>query len=543
MTETKASGGGLARHGAVMAAGSLVSRITGFARTVVISAALGSTVLGNSYITAQYFPQMIYELVLGGVLTSVLIPLIVRARKNDDDGGEAYTHRLMTLCVLLLAGATACLVAAAPLLAALAGGEANRDVITSLSYFMLPAIFFYGLCALLQAVLNTRDHFAAPMWAPIVNNIVVIAVGVTFFALYTSRNGALAGGEVSTGMVLLLGLGTLSGILFQALSLLPMLRKVQFRWKWRFDFHRLQLRKIAKLGGWIFCYVALNQVSMMVLIKVANLSADNSPRADAQLGPMIYNNAYLIMMMAHGIVAVSIITAFMPRLSAAADDERHADMAEDLSTGTRMATLLLTPIAVAYVVLGTPLAVLLFEWGAFGTEAAGATGVVIAVAGLSLVPFAVSQLQIFAFYAMTDAKTVALINIPVVALRIAAGVLSLLLLPVEYAVAGLMAANGLSYVLAIVLSTVYLRRRIGALGVRRIATSWGKQLAAAAAAAAAVLGALAVLPGVDAGRLPQLWVLAAGGTVLLAVYFAVSYLLRMEETTQAVRMVRAKLGR
>src|SRR5699024_6149307 len=155
--------------------GSLVSRITGFGRTLVISAALGSTMLGNSYTTAQYFPQMLYELVLGGILTSVLIPLIVRARTDDADGGEAFTHRLLTLCVLLLGAATVCLVAAAPLLTRLATSK-NHELVTNLSYFMLPAVFFYGLCALLQAILNTREHFAAPMWAPILNNVVVIGV-------------------------------------------------------------------------------------------------------------------------------------------------------------------------------------------------------------------------------------------------------------------------------------------------------------------------------------------------------------------------------
>ncbi|MGH8794677.1 MAG: murein biosynthesis integral membrane protein MurJ [Stackebrandtia sp.] len=542
MTETKATSGGLAHHGLVMAAGSLVSRITGFGRTVVIAAALGATVLGNSYTTAQYFPQMIYEVVLGGVLTSVLVPLIVRARKNDADGGEAFTHRLLTLCVLALAAATVCLTAAAPLLAAAAGGAENRDLITSLSYFMLPAIFFYGMCALTQAVLNTRDSFAAPMWAPIVNNVVIIAVGLVFFTMYTSDE-AIAADDVTTSMVLLLGLGTLSGLVFQALILLPAARKVGFRWKWRFDFRQLHLSHIAKLGGWIFCYVALNQVSMVVLIKVANLAADSSPDEQAKLGPIIYNNAYLIMMMAHGIVAVSIITALMPRLSAAADDGRYEDLKDDLSGSMRMSTLLLTPIAVGYAALGIPLAVLLFGWGAYTDEAASVTGVVIALAGIALIPFAVSQLQIFAFYSMTDGKTVALINIPVATLRMAASGLAFVLLPVEHVVAGLMAANGLSYVLAVVLSTVFLRRRIGPLGMRRIVTSWTKQLIAAAAALIAVWSALLALPGADAGRISQIWVLAAGGAVLLVVYFGAAYLLRLGEITQAVRTVRAKFGR
>lgn len=547
MTETKASTPSLARHGVVMAAGSLVSRVTGFLRNVVMGAALGGLVLGNSYTTAQYFPQMIYEMLMGGILTSVVVPLIVKARNRDADQGVAYTQRLLTLAVTFLAIATALIVAAAPLLTRLAA-EDNHELVTRLSYFMLPAIFFYGLCALLQAVLNTRDHFAMPMWAPILNNIVIIAVGAVFFVLYTSSGDdaertSIISGNVTTAMVLVLGLGTLAGIVTQSLALWPALRKVGFRWKWRWDLRALGLGEIGRLGAWILLYVAMNQVAMVVLIRLANYAAANGDPDALTPGPIHYNNAYLIMMMAHGIIAVSIITALMPRLSQAAAEGRFGDVAAGLSQGTRLSTLALMPITVCYVVLGTPLAVLLFDWGNFDFASASATGLIIAVAGVTLIPFAISQLQTFAFYAMTDTKTVALINIPVVAVRVVGCLLVVALFPAEQVVAGLMGALGLSFVLTVALSTYYLRRRVGLLGMRKVAWTWVRQLAAGATAGLAGWAALGILPDASAGKVTLLGILAGVGVLILAVYAVAAYVLRVPEIHDLTSMVKAKLGK
>ncbi|HIW63535.1 MAG TPA: murein biosynthesis integral membrane protein MurJ [Candidatus Stackebrandtia excrementipullorum] len=547
MTETKASTPSLARHGVVMAAGSLVSRVTGFLRNVVMGAALGGLVLGNSYTTAQYFPQMIYEMLMGGILTSVVVPLIVKARNRDADQGVAYTQRLLSLAVTFLAIATALIVAAAPLLTRLAT-EDNHELVTQLSYFMLPAIFFYGLCALLQAVLNTRDHFAMPMWAPILNNIVIIVVGAVFFVLYTSTGNdaereAIISGNVSNAMVLVLGLGTLAGIVTQSLALWPALRKVGFRWKWRWDFRALGLGEIGRLGAWILLYVAMNQVAMVVLIRLANYAAANGEPGVLTPGPIHYNNAYLIMMMAHGIIAVSIITALMPRLSQAASEGRFGDVAAGLSQGTRLSTLALMPITVCYVVLGTPLAVLLFDWGNFDFASASATGLIIAVAGVTLIPFAISQLQTFAFYAMTDTKTVALINLPVVAVRVIGCLLVVVLFPAEQVVAGLMGALGLSFVLTVVLSTYYLRRRVGLLGMRQVGSTWARQLVAGVIAGVVGWAALSVLPDADAGKITLVGILAGLGVLILAVYGVAAYLLRIPEIHDLTSMIKAKLGK
>src|SRR5215468_11173318 len=176
--------GSVARHSAVMAAGSIVSRVTGFLRTAVLAAALGAEVVSNDYNLANTIPNMVYELLLGGVLASAIVPLLVRAGRRDGDRGEAYAQRLLTMAGIFLAGATVIAVLCAPLIALLFSNSdttpASRHLTAVFSYLLLPEIFFYGMAALFAAILNTRGHFAAPMWTPILNNIVVILTAGAF---------------------------------------------------------------------------------------------------------------------------------------------------------------------------------------------------------------------------------------------------------------------------------------------------------------------------------------------------------------------------
>jgi len=540
----RARAGSLLRHSAVMAAGSLVSRLTGFLRTAVVAAALGSTLVGDAYTTAQFIPGMIYELLLGGILASVVVPLLVRARDRDGDGGDAYAQRLLTLAVLALGATTLLAVVAAPVLTVLlAGGDstpAGRDLITTLGYLILPTIFFYGLAALLAAVLNTRDHFAAPMWAPILNNAVVIGTFATYIAVYGAR--PLAPEELTGGQVLLVGVGTFLGIVVQSLALWPALRRVGFRWRWRFDVRALRLRELARLGAWAFCYVAVSQLGLVVLIRLAN---EASSADDEAAGPLIYNNTYLLLMMAHGIIAVSIITALLPRMSSAAAAGRYADFTDDLSRGTRMSAVVLAPIAVGYAVLAQPIARTLFEYGAFTRSDSLATSLVLLVAAFALVPFSVSQLYTFAFYALPDTRTPALVNLPVVAVRVGVQLILAAVLAPVFVAAGLMLGNAVSFVLAAFASGVLLRRRVGPIGLRRILSTFGK--AALAALGAAVAGFVVVrLVGAglaDDTRVASVTQLTLGGVAIVAAYVGLALALRMSEVADVVGLVRRRLRR
>ena len=534
--------GGTAGNSAIMAVGSLVSRIIGFARNALIGMTLGQGI-GDAYTSAQFLPGQIYELLLGGILSSVLIPLLVRRRKADADGGLEFTRKLLTFAVVSLGLATLLVVAAAPLITAIQSsdstGPAYRGLVTHFAYLILPIIFFTGLSALIGAVLNVRGHFAAPMWAPILNNLVVIAVCGVFIGVFGTTNG-LGPADMTGGRIALIGLGTLAGMVVQAIGLLPALRKVGFSWKWRWAPRSLGLGEIGRLAGWMLCYVGANQIAVFAVVRILNgVAGKNSASV------LAFNNVFLLIMMAHGIIGVSVMTALLPKMSAAAAEGRYAEVSADLSRGIRLTAAALAPIAVVYGVLGVPISVMLFQGGAFRNNAALATGTVLVVAAFAVLPLSLSYLCTYAFYSLQGNKTAALINLPVVAVRIAAYFILARVLDESRLAAGMTAGNAISYLVSALISLAVLRRRIGRLNLGAVAAALAKVLGAAAVAA--VLGYLVVrlLPGAGApdGRGQALIQLLAGGSVILVVYLIAAFLLRVREVSQVVGMVRRKLGR
>jgi putative peptidoglycan lipid II flippase len=533
--------GSVARNSAVMAVGSIISRVTGLLRVAVIGAALGASFVNDDYQLAIALPNMMFELLVGGVLASVIVPTLVRRRKHDRDGGQAYAQRLLSLAAIALAIAAGLAVAAASLftklLAASDSTDADRELITNLGHLILPAVFFYGMAALCGALLNSRGHFAAPMFTPILNNLVVIATAGAFIMITQGRD--VTPDSITTGQLLVLGLGTTAGIVVQTIGLIPALRRVGFRWKWRFDFRRLGLGELGRLSVWMLLFVVVSQVGVLVVLKIAK-----EVGGDDSAGPTIFQNAFLMFMMAHGIVAVSVLTALMPRLAAAAADNRTQDLIAQLNSGLRLVSVVLIPITAAYVVLGRPIAVTLFNWGNFDHDAALRTAPVIAIAGLGLLPYAIMQLQQFAFYALRDTRTPALLNVPVVALRVGLDLLFLVVLPATAVVTAMMGASGLSFVFGALVSIGLLRRRLGYLGLRRVASALVKLVAAAAIAAVPTyLLVYGLTEAMGDGKVDSFVQLVLGGALLVGVYYGAALLLRVAEVRDLTRMVRARLGR
>jgi putative peptidoglycan lipid II flippase len=541
--EIDESTGAVVRNSSAMAIGSLVSRATGFLRVAVIGAAAGGATVGDDYNLANNLPNMVYELLLGGVLASVLIPVLVRARKNDPDRGQAYAQRLLTLAVVAIGAATLIVVIGAPLLTALVTSSKStpaddRQLVTTLAYLLLPEIFFYGLAGIFAAILNTRGQFAAPMWTPILNNIVVIITGGVFAVMRLGKADPTPG-NITLAEVLVLGIGTTLGIIVQAAGLWPALRRVGFRWKWRWDFRELHLGELARLGAWMLLYVGVNQVSITVVARIAKLVGQQG-----EPGFIVFQNAFLIFMMAHGIVAVSVITAIMPRMASAAADGRSGDVAEQMSQGTRLAAVILVPAAALYIALGKPLAITLFNWGHYTHDQAVATGWVITMAGLGLVPYAITMLQTSALYALRDTRSPALLNLPVVAVRIGIDVVFYLVLPASIVTASLMFGTAASFVVALAFGYWVLRRKIGLLGLRRVADTLVRLTGAAVVAGLVAFGvAWLITKGIGDGKVASIVQLAAGGLVLVATYAALATVLRVREVNQFAGMIRRRLGR
>jgi putative peptidoglycan lipid II flippase len=533
--------GSTAGSSAIMAAGSLVSRLIGFVRNALIGMTLGQGI-GDAYTTAQFLPGQIYELLLGGILSSVLIPLLVRRRKADPDQGQAYTQKLLTFAVVCLGAATLLVVALAPVVTWIQASKSPADyrhLVTAFAWLILPIIFFTGLSALIGAVLNVRGHFAAPTWAPILNNLVVIAVCGVFIGVFGTTKG-FTPTDMTPGRILLISGGTLLGMVVQAAGLLPALRKVRFAWKWSWDPRALGLREIGRLAGWMLCYVAGNQVAVFLVVSLLNTASQNGRN------PSVYafNNVFLLTMMAHGIIGVSVMTALLPKMSAAAADGRFAEVSADLSRGIRLTATALAPIAVVYGVLGTPLSVTLFQGGAFGSEAAFAQGGVLVVAAFAVLPLSISYLCTYTFYSLQGNRTAALINLPVVVLRMGAYLLFAAVLSDRLVAAGMTAANAISYLASAAISLAVLRRRIGRLNLGAVAVALLKVLVAAAVAAALGIFVVHVLPGgLRPDRIQAIVQVVVGGVVVLVVYLGAATVLRVHEVSQVVGMVRRRLGR
>ncbi len=529
------------RSSSVMAVGTLASRLTGFLRTLVQVFALGGAALGSAYNTANTLPNAVYNLTLGGILTSVIVPLIVSATKRNKDRGEAYTQRMFTLITLALLVITLVATVAAAPIADLYKGRmtgAELHIMIIFAYFFIPQIFFYGMSSLIGAVLNSRGSFAAPMWTPVVNNVVVIAVLALFMYIVGLGNLKFAAHlhHVSSGDLQVVAIGTTLGIVAQTAALVPALRRVGFRWRPRFDFRRSEARQIGRMGGWMFCYIATTQVAFLVTANVANTAAANG-------GIAWYTYGWQLFQMPYAVVGISVITALLPRMSAHATDRRFGLVRADFSAGVRLASVLVVPCSVVLAVLGIPLCVLLFAQlpqamgiHSFTVAEARSTGLVFAMFCLGLLPYMLFQLQLRVFYSLHDSRTPAVIGIFTMTLNIAANYVSLAVLHGAGVVAGLGVAFGLSNVLGAVLAWRILARRLRGLDGWRIGRSLVRMHAAALPAAL-----LAIV--IDLVTQSEILTVVLGGALATAMYLLFARALRIEELTNLSRTVLARFGR
>jgi len=506
-----------------MTAGTVLSRVTGLLRLAAIAAALGvaESRLPDTYNLANTAPNIIYELVLGGILTSVFVPIFVELLETEGrERAWEVASGLINVAMLVLVALAAIGVLAAPLLAsfyaARLGGEAaalQQDVLTFLLRLFIPQIVFYGLAAMTAGALNAHNRFGPPMFTPVLNNLLVIAVFVLFYRV----NRYVTLETVTSGQLLLLGLGTTAGVAAMALAQLPFLRGLG-TYRWNLSVAHPSIRKLARLSVFVFGYVIANQVGYFIVQWLAN---------GQQGGYSAYVYAFTFFMLPHGLFAVSVITALLPGMSEHAVNERWGDFVERLSTGIRATIVLVLPAAVGYLVLGEAVVRFLLQRGVMTGASTDLVADVLRVFVLGLVPFSLFQLFLRAFYALQDTKTPFMINLVAVALNIAIDIPLFMLFGVE----GLAAGHAASYVLGVTLQARYLRRRVGSLDGRRIARSFAKVLGAALAMGGVVLAAAAGvrpwLEGSDALR----QAVALTGVVALGVasYLGVAASLRVEE--------------
>jgi putative peptidoglycan lipid II flippase len=514
-----------------MAIASLISRITGFLRSSLLAAALGIDLVGDAYNGANNLPNMVYELLLGGVLSSVLIPLLVGAQEKDEDGGVAYTQRLLSIAATALGALTLIATLCAPLIAAAFVKHAEQRSLASLwATLLLPEIFFYGLGAMFMAVLNIRHSYGPGAWAPVLNNVVMILTLVVFWLL--PGPASLNPSTITTPQILVIGIGTTLGIAAQALVLIPALRKTGFRWKWRFRARPNEvgrMKEVGRLALWILGYVVASQIGVTVVQKVGT---DHKAFT-------IFTYADLLIQMPYGILVVSLLTALMPRLSRAAAQNRTADVVEDLGLGARLAALALLPVTAGLAALGPVLCVVLLGYGETAIAGGRLVGTALAVSAFGLFPFAMVMLQLRVFYAMRDGRTPTLINIGMVATKVVAILVCTRIFDGPGDIAKVLTiSTSASYVVGAVLGHVALTRRFGGLGFAPVVRTITQTLIASALGGAVAFG---LVKGCESlfglGRGGALSGLVVGGLVGLAVFGAVAWKLRIPELRQLKSML------
>ncbi|MCV7110527.1 murein biosynthesis integral membrane protein MurJ [Mycolicibacterium setense] len=526
-----------------MAFATLISRITGFFRFVLLMALLGGP-LTSSFSVANQLPNMVAALVLEATFTAIFVPVLARAERDDADGGTDFVRRLVTLATTLLLVATVLSVLCAPLLVRLMLGsdpQVNNPLTTAFAYLLLPQVLFYGLSSVFMAILNTRNVFGPPAWAPVVNNVVAI-VTLAVFALVPGEL-SVDPIEMGTAKLLVLGIGTTLGVVAQAAVLFAAIRaeRVSLRPLWGID---NRLKQFGAMAAAMVLYVLISQIGLIVGNQIAS-SADAS-------GPAIYNYTWLVLMLPFGMIGVTVLTVVMPRLSrnAAADD--IPAVLEDLSLATRLTMVTLIPIVAMMTVGGPAIGSALFAYGNFSASDAGYLGMAITLSAFTLIPYALVLLQLRVFYARERPWTPIFIVVVITTVKIVASIAVPHLTDNSRMVAGYLGlANGLGYVAGALVGYLLLKANLRPRGGRLLRDSVIRTILVTVAAsllASLVAHAADRLLGLDsltahAGAAGSLLRLLALGVIMVPIIAGVMLGARVPEAHSALAMVRRRIGR
>lgn len=541
----------LLRSSAVMAAGTVVSRASGFVRAALLAAALGAYLHADVFNVANTVPTMLYILLAGGMFNAVLVPQLVRAMRNDPDGGEAYTNRVITLAGIFLLIVTVVLVVAAPwVMRAFLADEfftadlvEQRESVIDFARYCLPQVFFYGMFVLVGQILNARGRFGPMMWAPIANNVISVLVLVVYLVAFGPAEDLFGG--FTAEQELLLGLGSTAGIVVQLLVLVPYLKRAGFTYRPRFDFRGAGLGHTLRLGTWTVLFVVVNQIAYTVVVRLASAgTADMMAGGEPGTGYTIYSQSFLLVMVPHSVITVSLATAVLPRLSAYAAENALGDVARSLAATVRTTLTLIIPFALVLPVISRYVAHLVVGWGAASTAYPDYQRP-LALFGLGIVFFTVHFLMLRGYYALERTRTVFWVQCVIAATNIALALLITSVGTTTDVATGLVAAYVGAYAVGALLSYALLRRLLGGLETAALLRFLSRLLLAAVPAA---LAAWAVRYGLDVGwdsetKVRSLSVLAVVSVAYTALFLLLARLLRLTEVTEVVALATSRLRR
>lgn len=488
MTNLPADNRSTLRSSSVMAVGTVTSRVTGLLKNTTLLAAVGGGVFADTYSVANTLPTVVYVLLVGGAVNAVFIPQLVRHMSADDDNGLAYAQRLFTAVVLALALITVVAVIAAPWLVQLYSSDWTRneiEVATAFARLLLPQIFFYGVFALVSQILNTRGRFGAPMFAPVVNNVVIIASALAFLAVAGTGTSTKT---VTDGEIMLLGIGTTLGATLQTIVLWPWLRRCGVRLRLRTDLRGQGLGAAWALARWAILLVLVNQIGTLVVLRLAT---GINATSDTDAGAAVYQMAFTIFMLPQSVITVSLVTALLPHLAHQAATGNFGVLRERIAWTLRTSGSLIVPASVAFIVLGVPISILLFRYGSVNLESARLLGLTLSAMAIGLPAFSAYYVMLRAFYALEDTRTPTFNAMVLNGANILLAVAAVQWVRADLAIPALGLAYALSYWIGLASLAHQLRQRLERLdGYLVVRTYVRVTLASLLAAVAMVVGAL-----------------------------------------------------
>ena len=492
---------------------------------------------------ANQLPNTIYAIVAGGVLSAIFVPQIVRASVAAD-GGAGYINKLLTVCIVLLGLTTVLATAAAPLLTTLYGTRldaASLELAIAFAYWCLPQIFFYGLYTVFGEVLNARKLFGPYTWAPVLNNLVGLLGLVVFMLVYGANpSGSWTPAEWTPGMIALLAGSATLGVIAQALILLAFFRRANLRfrfdWKWR----GFGLGTAGKLAGWTFGMLLLTTVAGIVETNVAGIASNTNQASVAAL-----NNAWLIFMLPHSVIAVSIATAYFTRMSEHASRGDLASVRDDLAGAARGIGMLIT-LSTLIIIICSPFIGAVFMPG--NDQGIVAFGAIVVAYVIGLLPFSLLFLVQRTFYTLGDTRTPFFYTLLQVVL-ICLGALVIARLDPSFIAIGIALLVTAAGIVQLLVAAVVLRRRIGGLGGRAVSVSFVRYAIAAVPAVLAGLAASVAIglvsPDGNIGvqsRVGAIASMAVIALVMAVAYFGVLWALRAPELRQSIAQFARRRG-
>ena len=520
----------LIRSSSFMGLGTIISRATGLIRNLLLVAALGTGLLGDAFNVANTTPNIIYNLLIGGALSAVFVPLIVQSFRQED-GGSAYISRLLSLIASALLFITIAAMLLAPLLISLYAptfSGRSRDVTLAFALYCLPQILFYGLYGILGQVANAKEKFGPMMWAPIANNLLVIVL----FSYFISVTDEISLETISDSQIALLGLGSTVGIALQALILIPTLKKSGLKLSFRRDWRGVGLDKAMRLASWAFIFVLISQIGFLITVNLATRAAvlAQEQGIDYGVGYTPYANAYLVMLLPHSIVTISIVTALLPGLSKLAFDKKLSEVRDQLSKALRLTAILTIPASLFFFFFAEEIASAIF----FGIseQSAEYIGRVLAAMSLGLIPLSINLVLIRGLNAFENTKYQVISNLVINLVALTISIWAFLNLDVVDITVGLGVALAISYWVGIVCTYYLLRRYSGPLNITSLLLFHSKVALIALVSCLAISSLLSRLD-LEGNLFSLLIVLSS----TFALYLAIGRVLKVSEISQVLKVL------